>query len=79
MVLEGPDLARLHLAQAEVIEDRRLHLVVDAPVVVLWLGDPHLAAVERRNRLLGVAHSTSLRIAAARSHSACVGTSASLT
>ena len=76
MVLERPDLARLHLACAEVVEDRRLHVAVDAPVVAVGLGDAHLAAVERGDHVFGLAHSTSRRIAAARSHSACVGTSA---
>ena len=61
MVLERPDLARLHLPRAEVVEDRRLHLLVDHPVVARGLGDAHLAAVERRDRLLG-GHSTSSRI-----------------
>ena len=78
MVLERPDLARLHLPRAEVVEDRRLDVLVHDPVVAARLGDAHLAAVERGDRLLG-RHSASSRIAAARSHSACVGTSANLT
>ncbi len=52
VVLERPDLARLHLPQAEVVEDRRLHVAVDAPVVAVRLGDAHLAAVERGDRPL---------------------------
>ena len=75
MVLERADLARLHLPRAEVVEDRRLDLRVDDPVVAVGLGDPHLAAVERGDRL-SVVTAPSSRISAARSHSACVGTSA---
>ena len=50
LVLERPDLDRLDLAQPEVLEDRRLRLLVDEPVAVDLLGDAHLAAVERRDR-----------------------------
>ena len=78
VVLERPDLARLHLARAEVVEDRRLHVLVDDPVVTGRLGDADLAAVERGDRLVG-RHSAASRIAAARSHSSWVGTSAILT
>src|SRR5262249_29213443 len=75
VVLERPDLVRLHVAQAEVVEDRRLRLRIDAPAVAVGLGDPELAAVEGGDRLLG-RHSARSRIAAARSHSSSVGTSA---
>ena len=60
----------------EVVEDRRLDVAVDAPVVAVGLGDANLAAVESRDDRFGVAHSAFSMIAAARSHSACVGTSA---
>src|SRR5437868_6183399 len=69
VVLERPDLARLHLPLAEVREDRLLHVAVDAPVVALRLRDAELTPVERRNRLCG----RHRRISAARSHSASVG------
>ncbi len=78
MVLERPDLVRLHLLRPEVVEDRRLGLRVDDPVVAGRLGDADLAAVERGDRLAG-RHSAASRICAARSHSAWVGTSAILT
>ena len=55
-VLERADLDRLELAQPEVLEDRRLRLLVHAPLAVDLLRDAHLAAVERRDRLLDVHH-----------------------
>src|SRR5205823_12481696 len=67
-----------HLPRAEVVEDRRLHVLIDAPVVSGRLGDAYLAAVESSDRLVG-RHRTSRRISAARSHSACVGTRAKRT
>src|SRR5581483_5504200 len=75
VVLKRPELDRLHPPLPEVVEDRRLRLLVHDPVVARALGDPDLAAVERRNRLVG-RHSTSSRITAACSHSASVGTRA---
>src|SRR5581483_5302138 len=78
VVLERADLTRLHLTQAEVVEDRALDVLVDTPVVAVGLGDPHLAAIECRDRVFG-RHSARSRIAAARSQSACVGTSANRT
>ena len=52
MVLERPDLARLHRARAEVVEDRRLHLLVDDPArPPTGSATRDLAAVERGDRL----------------------------
>src|SRR5581483_1099008 len=76
-VLVRPDLDRLHLPDPEVVEDRRLRVLVDTPLAVDLLGDAHLAAVERGDHVLG-AHSAS-RMDAARSHSSSVGTSANRT
>ena len=53
MVVERPDLARLHLLRAEEVEDRRLHVLVHDPVVASRLGDAHLATVEGCNGLCG--------------------------
>src|SRR5207237_407668 len=75
VILEGADLAWLHLPRPEEIEDRGLNLAVHAPVVAVGFRDAHLAAIERGDRLFG-RHRTSRRISAARSHSSCVGTSA---
>src|SRR6185312_15642045 len=75
-VLERAELDRLHLPLPEVVDDRRLRLLVDDPVVPGALGDADLAAVESGDRLVDLAHRTSSRIAAARSHSFGVGTSA---
>jgi hypothetical protein len=74
-VLERAQLDRLHLPLAEVVEDRRLRLFVDDPVVAGALGDADSprssAATYRRLR-----SQTSSRIAAARWHFSSVGTSA---
>ena len=79
MVLERPDLARLHLAQAEVVEDRLLDVGVDAPLVAVGLCNPYLTPVEGGDDGFGVAHRTPRMISAARAHSASVGTSAKRT
>ena len=50
--MEAADLHRLHLAQAEVEEDRLLRPLVDDPLAVAPLGDARLAAVELPDRLL---------------------------
>ena len=76
-ILVRSDLDRLQLADAEVIEDRRLRVLVHAPLAVDLLRDAQLAAVERRDRLFS--RQSSSRIAAARSHSSSVGTSAKRT
>ena len=68
LVLERTDLAGFHLPGTEVVENRLLHLGVHDPVVPDRLGDAHLAAVERSDRLLG-GQSTFSRIRAARSQS----------
>jgi len=79
-IREWADLLRLEAADPEVVEDRRLDVGVHVPLVAVGLGHPHLAAIERRNSLERIeGQSTSRRIAAARSHSACVGTSAKRT
>src|SRR5262249_62039243 len=52
VVLERPDLAWLHLAELEVLEDRALGFLVDAPVAVDALGHPRLAAAELGDQLL---------------------------
>jgi hypothetical protein len=77
-VLERPDLHRLELPHAEVLEDRGLRLLVHVPLAVPLLGDANLAAVERGDRLVDV-HGNSPMIVAARSHSSSVGTSAKRT
>jgi len=76
--VERPDLVRLHPAGAEVVEDRRLYVTVDAPAVAVGLGHADVTPVERADRFFS-AHRTSWRIAAARSHCSCVGTSAKRT
>src|SRR4029079_10151104 len=75
VVLERPHLARLHLSYAEVVEDRSLHVGIDAPVVAVRLRDAHLTAIERRNDLVG----SHARISAARRHCSRVGTHAQRT
>jgi hypothetical protein len=77
-VLERTDLDRLDLPHAEVLENRRLRVLVHAPVAADLLGDPHLASVERLDRLVDV-HHTSRKIVAARTHSSRVGTRANRT
>ena len=79
MVLEGANLLRLHLPEPEVLEDRFLRLLVDAPVAVHGLRHAKLAPIEGCDYLLDAlgVHSTSSRIPAARLHSSKVGTSAS--
>src|SRR4051794_26278088 len=73
-VLVRADLDRLQLPDAEVVEDRRLRVLVDLPLAVDLFRDAQVAAVEGRNGVLS-AHSPS-SIAAARRHSSRVGTSA---
>ena len=78
MVLERPDLLRLHLPQPEELEDRALRVLVHAPLAVVRLGDADLAAVERGDERLYAlrVQRTASRISPARRHSSYVGTSA---
>ena len=78
VVLERPELERLHLPRAEEVENRLLGLGVDNPLAVALLGDAHLTAVERCDRLFD-GHRTPFRISAARAHCASLGTNASRT
>jgi hypothetical protein len=82
VVLERPDLARFHLSEPEVLENRPLRLLVDPPLAVDALGDTGFAAVERRDDLLHAfgrecRQRVRSRISAARAHSCSVGTRAS--
>jgi hypothetical protein len=76
---EAADLHRLDLAELEVLEDGRLRLDVDDPLVAVGIRDAAFAAIERGDDLLHLlrGHSTSSRIATARAHASSSGTSAS--
>ena len=70
VVLERPDLARLHLPRPEEVEDRRLHVLVDAQ------SSPRGSATRSSPRssaaiVSSVVTGPRSRISAARSHSAC--------
>src|SRR5262249_28511190 len=74
-VLERAELLRLDLAPAEGVEGGLLRRLVHDPLAVAPPPDPHLAAIERRDRLLG-RHNASRSSSAARRHSSSVGASA---
>src|SRR5579862_60481 len=77
-VRERTDVDWLELSHAEVLENRRLRLLIDPPLAVAFLRDAELPGVERGNCLVD-AHGSSPMICAARSHSSSVGTSAKRT
>ena len=79
MYSNGPSSSGSTFADAEVVEDRLLGVLVHDPFVADLLCHPPLPAVEGGDDLfdpLGVRHASSSRMPAARSQSSTVGTRA---